>query len=87
MTDAETGQRGYLLTEDPEYLAPYLLAITSVEVSHKRLLSLTSDNLIQTKRLEKIEILMKKKFEELKITISLIKTGNWKLETGKRHLI
>jgi CHASE3 domain sensor protein len=30
--DAETGQRGYLLTGEPRYLSPYLAAIKNVPV-------------------------------------------------------
>ncbi len=30
LKDAETGQRGYLYTGDPRYLAPYDLAVTQI---------------------------------------------------------
>jgi diguanylate cyclase (GGDEF)-like protein len=76
MTDAETGQRGYLLTGDPAYLDPYLKGLSSSELSFIKLYSLTSDNPKQTKRLNNIKIFMEKMFEELKITIELYKSEN-----------
>ncbi|MBL4781639.1 MAG: diguanylate cyclase [Porticoccaceae bacterium] len=76
MTDAETGQRGYLLTGDPDYLEPYLKGLSSAEESFKRLTRLTSDNPEQIKRLKTIHGAMGKKFEELKLTIDLRKHEN-----------
>jgi len=40
--DAETGQRGFLLTGDPAYLAPYRAALPKLQTSLDRLRSLTS---------------------------------------------
>lgn len=76
MTDAETGQRGYLLSGDPSYLEPYYNGLVSSEATFKKLSSLTLDNLQQQKRLDDIGGLMKGKFEELKLTIDLRKSGN-----------
>ena len=39
LTDAETGQRGYLLTGNDEYLRPYLRAVDSIPASTARLRS------------------------------------------------
>ncbi|ABM04776.1 diguanylate cyclase [Psychromonas ingrahamii 37] len=76
MTDAETGQRGFLLTGNPDYLAPYLKGILSSEQSFNNLSGLTSDNPKQTKRLNDIKAFMEKKFIELKLTIELYQSGN-----------
>src|SRR6516162_3839325 len=51
MTDAETGQRGYLLTGDPETLAPYHAARAGVEELLQRVQNLTADNPRQQERL------------------------------------
>ncbi|MEN0036876.1 MAG: CHASE3 domain-containing protein [Cellvibrio sp.] len=71
VTDAESGQRGFLLTQEPEYLAPYELAREKISRHLKHLLSLTEDNSTQYQYLIKIEQLTKAKFEELQQTIDL----------------
>lgn len=71
MTDAETGQRGYLLTRDSEYLEPYHIGTSESKQHLETLLRLTSDNSKQQQRLKTIELLMAKKFEELYLTINL----------------
>ncbi len=54
LRDAETGQRGYLLTHDESYLEPYNKGINeSLETLHK-LKALTSDNPTQQSRLVEI---------------------------------
>ncbi len=73
LRDAETGQRGYLLTGKKEYLAPYF---SGVELSRKTLMNLvglTSDNPQQQQSLLKIDQLIDKKFKELELTIMLHK--------------
>jgi diguanylate cyclase (GGDEF)-like protein len=76
MTDAETGQRFFLLTGDTAYLAPYLKGIVSSEQSFNNLSRLTAENPKQLKRLNDINTLMEKKFAELKITIALYQSNN-----------
>ncbi|GIU22597.1 diguanylate cyclase [Shewanella schlegeliana] len=69
--DAETGQRGYLLTQDSAYLEPYHIGVSSVDRHLQELFRLTSDNLSQQKRLENISGLLTKKLAELDLTINL----------------
>ncbi|MCP4186101.1 MAG: diguanylate cyclase [Gammaproteobacteria bacterium] len=76
MIDAETGQRGYLLTKDTTYLEPYYLGLTSSQQNLKTLMQLTSDNPGQQERLDAIKNMMVKKFDELSKTISLMKTSS-----------
>ena len=71
LKDTETGQRGYLLTRDKDYLEPYYDGIDQAKQSYEKLFDLTSDNINQTKRLEKISILMELKFNELRTTIEI----------------
>lgn len=71
LKDAETGQRGYLLTGDLRYLEPYQSAIEVIELKIKHLQQLTSDNPNQQKRLDAIESLSTAKLTELKQTIAL----------------
>jgi len=77
ITDLETGQRGYLLTQDETYLKPYIKALSGVEKSFKDLQTLTLDNHIQQKRLSSVEKFMKLKLSELKATINFNKSGQF----------
>ncbi len=52
VTDAETGQRGFLLTGDEEYLRPYRNAILVLYKSMERLRILTKDDPAQGARVE-----------------------------------
>lgn len=74
--DTETGQRGYLLTEDTSYLEPYHAGIIAAVVHFDNLVKLTSDNPLQKKRLNEIKKFMYFKFDELKETIRLKEKQN-----------
>jgi PAS domain S-box-containing protein len=71
LVDAETGQRGYLLTGDGAYLEPYRAAIKNIDQTIGNLKSLTSDNPNQQKRLQIMEPLVEKKLAELQRTVDL----------------
>jgi PAS domain S-box-containing protein len=73
LVDAETGQRGYLLTGDEGYLEPYRAAIKNIDQTIGNLKSLTSDNPNQQKRIQILEPLVGKKRAELQRTIDLRK--------------
>ncbi|MBB3121759.1 CHASE3 domain-containing protein [Pseudoduganella violacea] len=75
MKDAETGQRGYLLTGDPVYLEPFQATSTGIATAMAELRTLTADNPNQQSRLSQAEALMATKFAELKRTIDLRKGG------------
>ncbi len=76
MKDTETGQRGYILTNDVDYLEPYHTGLIDAEKNFIKLKSLTTDNEIQQQRLNLIKKSMNLKFDELKQTIQLIKHNN-----------
>jgi PAS domain S-box-containing protein len=73
LSDAETGQRGYLLTGKEAYLEPYRAAITNANQTIGSLKSLTSDNPNQQKRIHSLEPLVARKLAELQRTIGLRK--------------
>src|SRR5260221_13524058 len=73
LVDAETGQRGYLLTGEESYLEPYRAAIKNIDQKIGDLKSLTSDNSNQQKRIQILEPLVEKKLTELQRTIDLRK--------------
>ena len=74
MKDAETGQRGYIITGEARYLEPYQGAREAVDQKLKYLLESTADNPIQQRRLAAIEPLFVSKFAELQETIDLRRT-------------
>jgi PAS domain S-box-containing protein len=76
LKDAETGQRGYLLTEDVKYLQPYESALGQVPVRLNRLLGLTSDNPLQQDRLAVLGPKVAVRLNELKQTVALVKQGD-----------
>src|SRR6267378_7929124 len=73
LVDAETGQRGYLLTGEELYLEPYRATIKSIDQTIGNLKNLTSDNPHQQKRIQILEPLVGKKLTELQRTIDLSK--------------
>ncbi|MHB8581279.1 MAG: methyl-accepting chemotaxis protein [Ignavibacteriaceae bacterium] len=73
LKDAETGQRGFIITGESKYLAPYNSAVTTISQELKDLRDLTSDNMNQQRRLDNLEPLITKKFNELNETIALRK--------------
>src|SRR6266446_6614798 len=71
LVDAETGQRGYLLTGDEAYLEPYHEAIKNLDQVMGRLKVLTAGNPDQQKHLQALEPLIEKKLAELQTSIDL----------------
>ena len=74
LKDAETGQRGYLLTGEERYLQPYNGSLEAVDSLLKEIRKLTADNANQQRRLDALEPLNASKFAELKETIDLRKS-------------
>ncbi len=77
LQDAETGQRGYLLTKNIAYLEPYHASVSNIAYHFKILKRLTSDNPIQQKRLESIKKVMQLKLDELNETVKLIQENHY----------
>ena len=55
--DMQTGMRGFLLTSDESYLAPYKIARASLVVEMKSMQKLVADNPVQVDRLRRIDAL------------------------------
>jgi PAS domain S-box-containing protein len=73
--DAETGQRGFLYTGDPKYLAPYQYASSRIDPEIDELAKLTADNPDERVRIPELRRLTRAKLDELQQTISLYRTG------------
>lgn len=69
--DAETGQRGFLLTGDDDYLAPYQVGLSRVTFLSGELQRLTADNPAQQERLRSLSGALQRKLEELAQTIQM----------------
>lgn len=74
--DAETGQRGYLLTGSPSYLEPYYSGSSSAAKHLAKLKNLTVDNPGQQELLASIRKNLDMKIAELKETIDLAQSGD-----------
>ena len=75
VTNAETGQRGYLLTGQDRYLAPYKTALDHYESWIDEISQLTVDNPKQTARTAELKDLVHAKLAELAETIALHDNG------------
>jgi PAS domain S-box-containing protein len=76
LEDAETGQRGYLYTGDPKYLAPYDLAVTQVAAHIRHLAQLATGNPYEQARIPELQTLSQAKLSELALTISYYRSGH-----------
>jgi PAS domain S-box-containing protein len=76
LKDAETGQRGYLYTGKPDYLAPYRLATTQVDSHLENLAAQIGDNPRQQTQVANLRVLIHQKLAELAKTISLFQSGD-----------
>ncbi|HLY12269.1 MAG TPA: CHASE3 domain-containing protein [Planctomycetota bacterium] len=73
LVDAETGQRGYLVTGAERYLEPYDAAVKAVDSSIRRIADLTIDNPRQQGRVRDLKPLVAEKLAELAETVRLRK--------------
>jgi PAS domain S-box-containing protein len=82
VVDAETGQRGYLITDDPVYLEPYQEATSQIDARLARLDSLTKTSARQQKKMSELRRIEKEELAVLQQTIQLDKEGH-DLEAGQ----
>jgi CHASE3 domain sensor protein len=75
LKDAETGQRGYLLTGEESYLEPYSSAVTALPGEFSTLHGLMANRPQQQKRLEALESIADQKINELRQTVDLRRAG------------
>jgi CHASE3 domain sensor protein len=76
LKDAETGQRGFVITGDETFLEPYQSGSAGVQNVVKELRGLTADNPNEQRRIDAAEPLIAAKLAELKQTIDLRRSGN-----------
>lgn len=93
LTDAETGQRGFLITGDESYLAPYQASQAHSDEQLASLATAFSDSPRAAGKLTRLKQLIAEKFQELAATVALRKQGNFAMaqqivlsDEGKRTM-
>jgi signal transduction histidine kinase/DNA-binding response OmpR family regulator/CHASE3 domain sensor protein len=69
LTKAETGQRGFLITREERYLAPYNEARIALPAQIRQIRQFTADNPEQQQRLQELDQLVTRKLSELDQTV------------------
>jgi len=67
--DAETGQRGFLLSGDSVFLEPYYGAAGKVMAEIDSVKAMTSDNAAQQKDADQLKVILKERFDILELSI------------------
>ena len=80
--DAETGQRGYLITGDDNYLKPYQDAAATVDAKVNAFDQLATDNSYQQEHIDRLRTVLKAKLDELAQTIALRKVSGFAAAEG-----
>lgn len=75
LKDAETGQRGYLLTQEKDYLRFYDIAVHEISAIIIETRTLIGDNPDQLEQLHLLEMDVQDKLQEMEQTIQLIDSG------------
>ena len=76
LKDAETGQRGYLLTGEADYLGPYTDAKARLAGDLKVLRTQVADDPERTASIEVLEVNAREKMDELDRTVALRRSGD-----------
>src|SRR5215472_8359512 len=76
LKDAETGQRGFLLTGEERYLEPYRQAVTEItpDLDTLERIEVQRNRREQKQRVERLRPLVKEKLDEMVQTIDLRRT-------------
>jgi len=75
LLDAETGQRGFLLTSSPDFLGPFGAAVPRIQTLAAQLESLVSDNPPQAERAQRFTRLARTKVAELNAVLDQFRAG------------
>lgn len=91
MTDAETGQRGYALTKQADFLEPYNGSAERARTLLSQLRDLTQDNIEQQLNCDSLEVLMNRRYGILQRTIDDINSGLtvdiFRLRDGNTYMV
>lgn len=76
LKDAETGQRGFLLTQNEQYLETYDLSLEGFKVDFLRLRPKLEEHGVSKADLDQVNDLFLAKYEELRFTVEAAKSGD-----------
>jgi len=76
LVDAETGERGFILTEKDEFLEPYRAAVAGIDRTFADLRKSTHDNALQTARIDEMRPVIEKHLTTLKQRTELRRTSS-----------
>jgi len=82
VVDAESGQRGYLITDDPVYLEPYREATSQIEARLTNLDNLTKNSAPQQQKMRELRRIEQEELSVLQQTVQLDKEGR-DMEAGQ----
>ena len=86
MKDAETGQRGYLLTSDENFLQPYNGSYEKTTASYNNLIKLTLDNPAQQKALTPLKERYEARYAQMDRVIDLARKNAENVLTADQRL-
>ena len=70
LQDAETGERGFIITGEPRYLEPYDNGVKALAADTTGLRALTRDNAAQQKRIDSLDVLISERMALLATAIA-----------------
>jgi signal transduction histidine kinase len=76
LTDAETGQRGFLITRDEAFLSPYQAAVGEIRLAVEQLAEAVDGRPIKERETAELSTLVDGKLTEMARTIDLIRSGD-----------
>ena len=76
LQDAETGQRGYVITQETPFLEPYEAALSTLAERQRELAEAAQPFPEYASRLPELDRLVAAKLSELRETVSLVQAGN-----------
>ena len=77
LVDAETGQRGFVITGEDRYLEPYQAAVAAVQAHIERVAALTADNADHQADIQRVRSLAAEKLAELQQSILVRRTSGF----------
>ncbi len=77
MNEAETGQRGFLITGDAAYMAPYEAALSEDEATLTELQRVTEDNPAQQRNIAALRAIIDAKVREMREVVKLRQQGGF----------
>jgi PAS domain S-box-containing protein len=83
-TDAETGQRGFVITGRPQYLEPYNIAVANLDQEMDNVMRLTADNPTQQQSLTELQGQMTERLDTLAQVIDIRQSDGF--EAAQRRI-